>query len=210
MKIAVFGSTGPCGQLIIKYALEKSYKVIAFARNPSKIRIENVNLKIIKGELDNITAIEEAIKDVDAVVSILGPKGNVKNTELSDGYSYIITAMKKYDVKRIVAMGTASVTDTEDKSVFKFRLLVSVVKSVIPGAYKEIVKIGSIIRNSSLDWTLIRIAILTNGKPSGKIKAGYYGKAPLSLTLSRADLAFFFVNQVEDKTYIQKAPAISN
>ncbi len=210
MKIAVFGSTGPCGQLIIKYAHEKGYEVVAFARNPLKIKIENVNLKIIKGELDDITAIEEAIKDVDAVVSILGPKGNVKNMELSTGYVNIIAAMKKYNVKRIIAMGTASITDPEDKSVFKFRLLVSVVRSVIPGAYKEIIRIGKLIRNSSLKWTLVRIPLLTNGKATGKIKAGYYGKAPLNLTLSRANLAYFFVYQVEDKTYIQKTPAISN
>jgi putative NADH-flavin reductase len=210
MKIAVFGSTGPCGQLIIKYALEKGYEVVAFARNPSKIVIENKNLRIIKGELNDIASIEEGIKNVDAVVSILGPKGNVKNTDLSDGYGNIIAAMKKLNVKRIVAMGTASVTDPDDKYVFKFRLLVSIVKSVIPGAYKEIVRIGQLVRNSSLDWTLVRIAILTNGKASGKIKAGNYGKASLGLTISRADLATFFVNQVEDRTYIQKAPAISN
>lgn len=210
MKIAVFGSTGPCGQFIVKYALEKGYEVVAYARNPTKLKIDNINLKIIKSELNDINAIEKAIKDVDAVVSILGPKGNVKNTELSDGYGNIIAAMKKYNVKRIIAMGTASVTDPEDKSVFKFRLLVSIVKSVIPGAYKEIVRIGKLIRNSSLDWTLVRISLLTNGKATGKIKAGYYGMAPLGLTISRANLAFFFVNQVEDKTYIQKAPAICN
>lgn len=210
MKIAVFGPTGPCGQLIVKYALEKGYEVVAFARNPSKLMIDNICLKIVKGELNDMTAIEEAIKDVDAVVSILGPMGNVKTTELSDGYGNILAAMNKLNVKRIIAMGTASVTDPEDKSVFKFRLLVSVVKSVIPGAYKEIIRIGKLIRDSSLKWTLVRIPLLTNGKATENIKAGYYGKAPLNLTLSRANLAFFFVNQVEDNTYIQKAPAISN
>jgi putative NADH-flavin reductase len=210
MKIAVFGSTGTCGQLIVKYALDKGYKVVAFARNPSKLMIDNINLKIVKGELSDKFAIEEAIKDVDAVVSILGPKGNVKNTELSDGYANIISAMKKFNVKRIVAMGTASCTDPEDKYVFKFRLLVAIVKSLIPGAYREIVRIGEVLRNSSVDWTLVRVALLTNGKATGIFRTGYYGKGTLGLTLSRADLASFLVDQTDNDTYIQKAPAISN
>ncbi len=118
--------------------------------------------------------------------------------------------MKKHDVRRLVAMGTASVDDENDKSVFKFRLLVKIVKMIIPGAYLEIRRIGSIVRESGLDWTLIRLGMLTNKPGTGKVIAGYYGKVNHRLSISRGDLAEFFVNQVEDKAYLYKAPAISN
>jgi len=210
MKITVFGSTGPSGQLIVKQALSKGYDVVAYARDPSKIMFEDKNLKIVKGNLNDITALENAISGADAVVSILGPSTNVKTTELSDGTQNIINAMKKHNVRRLVAMGTASVNDDNDLSVFKFRLLVRIVRKVIPGAYREIRLMGKIIRESALDWTLVRLAMLTNGPAKGIKHVGYYGKDKINLMVTRADLATFFVDLVESRAYIQKAPAISN
>jgi len=210
MKIAVFGSTGPSGQLIVKYALSKGYEVVAYARNPSKISFQDKNLTIVQGTLSDIPAIESAVNGVQAVVSILGPSTNVKTSELSDGTRNIIDAMKKYNVRRLVAMGTASVDDENDLPVFKFRLLVKIIKSVIPGAYREIRLIGNLVKQSGLDWTLIRLGMLTNKAFTGKVVAGYYGKDKINIGISRADLAVFFVDQVENTTYINKAPAISN
>lgn len=210
MKIAVFGSTGPSGQLIVKYALSKGYEVTAYARNPSKINFQDKNLTVIEGTLSDIPAIEHAVSGAQAVVSILGATTNVKNTELSDGTQNIIDAMKKYHVRRLVAMGTASVDDANDRPVWKFRLLVKIVKSLIPGAYNEIRRIGSRVKQSGLDWTLIRLAMLANGPAKGIKHVGYYGIDDINLTVTRADLAKFFVDQVENSEYIQKAPAISN
>lgn len=211
MKIAVFGSTGPSGQLFIKYALEQGHSVNAFARNPSKINLLNNNLEIIKSDLNDIQAIGQAITGVDAVVSLMGPLGNDKrNSELGDGYINIIDAMKKNYVNRIIALGTASIKAEEDRPVFKFRFLVAMVRRIIPGSYNEIVRIGNIVRNSGLDWTLVRVAILTDRNAGGEIRTGYYGRGKLRMTISRADLAKYFVTQLEDRTYIRKAPAVSN
>jgi putative NADH-flavin reductase len=210
MKIAVFGSTGPSGKLIVKYALSKGYDVVAYARNPSKMTFNDVHLTVIKGELNDMQAIESAINGVDAVISILGPSSNVKNTELSDGTLNIINIMKKCNVRRLVAMGTASVNDENDLPVFKFRLLVKIVKTLIPGAYIEIRRIGNLVKQSGLDWTLIRLGMLTNKAGTGKVNAGYYGKDKINIGISRADLAVFFVDQVENPAHILKAPAISN
>lgn len=210
MKITVFGSTGPSGQLIVKYALSKGYEVTAFARNPSKIKFQDDKLRMVKGTLLDIFAIEEAVKGADAVVSILGPSTNVKTTELSEGTQSIVNAMKKYNVKRLVAMGTASVDDENDRPVFKFRMVIAMVKKIIPGAYHEIRRMGSVIKSSRLDWTLIRLTLLTHGPAKGIKHIGYYGRDKINLMVSRSDLAKFFVDQVEDRSYICKAPAISN
>ncbi|HNW69905.1 MAG TPA: SDR family oxidoreductase [Bacteroidales bacterium] len=210
MKIAVFGSTGPSGQLIVKYALSKGFEVMAYARNPSKISFQDKNLTVIEGTLGDITAIERTVSEAQAVISILGATTNVKTTELSDGTQNIIDAMKKYNVRRLIAMGTASVDDANDRHSFKFRLLVKIVKSLIPGAYNEIRRIGNLVKQSGLDWTLVRLAVLANGPAKGIKHVGYYGKDNIILMVTRADLARFFVDQVESREYIQKAPAISN
>lgn len=210
MKIAVFGSTGPTGQLIIKYSLSQGYQVVAFARNPSKIGFQHSELTVIKGTLDDSAAIEKTIAGVDAVISMLGASRNVKTTELSQGMANIIGAMKKHHVARLVAMGTASVDDDNDRPVFKFRLLVHIVKCLIPGAYQEIRRIGTLVKQSGLDWTLIRIGLLTNRPPTGNTIVGYYGREKLNLRISRSDLAHFFVDQAAISQYLYKAPAVSN
>jgi putative NADH-flavin reductase len=210
MKLTIFGSTGPTGQYAIKLAIEKGFNVVAYARNPSKITIKDKNLTVIKGELNDDLAIEYAVRDAGAVLSFLGPKGNLKDTKLSDGMKNIVAAMEKQGVKRLVALGTASITDEKDNYPFKFRLLVKMVKTIAPGAYSEIRAIGAIIKNSNLDWTIGRVSIL-NSKPLSKIIiCGYYGKEIKSLGISRADMAWFFIDQIDKSNFIKKAPAISN
>lgn len=209
--ITVFGSSGATGQIIIDRAIDKGFQVKAFVRNPSKIKVSNEKLSIIQGELSDITAIENAVQGSDAVLSMLGPLGNDKrNAELGNGYENIILAMKKNNVKRLIAMGTASISIPEEKKPFKFRWLVFMVKNIIPGSYKEIRRIGSIVMNSGLDWTLLRISILTSGNEVGKVKIGPYGETKLGLTITRSDLAALFIDQVEDRSFICKAPAVSN
>lgn len=210
MKITIFGSTGPTGLHAINLALEKGYNVVAYARNPSKITFKHENLSIIKGELDDILAIEHAVRNSDAVLSFLGPKSNLKDNILSKGMSNIVNAMENQGVKRIIALGTASITDEKDKYPFKFRILVKIVKIVASGAYSEIRAMGAAIKKSKLDWTIARVSILNNNPPTGKIKSGYYGKEITNLSISRADMAAFCIAQIESDEFIKKAPAISN
>lgn len=211
MKITIFGSTGPTGQHAIKLALQEGHHVVAYARNPAKIQIQHEKLFIAKGELNDITAIEKAIQSADAILSFLGPKGNLKDTLLSQGMTNIVKSMEKTGVKRIIALGTASIPDENDSTYpFKFRLLVKMVKVIAPGAYSEIRALGKSIKSSSLDWTLARVSLLNNKPPSGKIKAGYYGKEITQLNISRADMAAFFISQINKTEFIKKAPAISN
>ncbi|MDO9534947.1 MAG: NmrA family NAD(P)-binding protein [Bacillota bacterium] len=40
MKITVFGSTGKAGQEVLHQVLYRGYTVIAYARNPSKIKFK--------------------------------------------------------------------------------------------------------------------------------------------------------------------------
>jgi hypothetical protein len=62
---------------------------------------------------------------------------------------------------------------------------------------------------STLDWTIIRVPWLNNKPATGKLKVGYYGNKQ-NMTLSRNDLAKFYIDQIKDNQYIRKIPAISN
>ena len=210
MKLAIFGATGETGKQLVKLALEKGNKVIAYVRTPSKLNINHECLTIIHGELNEKTAIEYAVSGVDAVISVLGPRGGSKSKPITQGMQNIILAMEKNNVRRLIISSTLSLSDPDDLPDFKSRVLINLVKIINRAAYEEIINVGKVVRSSNLDWTIIRLPLLNNNPKSGKVKVGYLGKKEVGLKISRADIADFMLKQVQDTKYIQKASVISN
>ena len=88
---------------------------------------------------------------------------------------------------------------------------VFMIKHFIKESYKNIVLTGKHITESGLDWTIVRLPMLSDKPASGKINAGYTGDGTVSLfSLSRADLANFLLQQTEDRKWLHKSPVISN
>jgi len=210
MRIAVFGATGPAGQLLVKKALADGYEVVAYVRNPSKLEQAGEHLTVIQGELDNETSIERAIAGVQAVVSVLGPHGRSRAKPLTLGMKNIVAAMKNQGIRRLIITSTVSVRDPNDRPDLKFRLLVAIVKLLIRPAYEEILSIADVVRNSDLDWTLVRLSLLRDRPATGRIRVGYPGAGIVRIGITREDMVAFMLRQVEDTTNIRRSPAISN
>jgi hypothetical protein len=66
-----------------------------------------------------------------------------------------------------------------------------------------------LVRASQLDWTVVRVPRLTDEPPRGDIRVGYVVKGA-GIRVSRADLAAFMLRQLDDESFIRRAPAISN
>ena len=64
------------------------------------------------------------------------------------------------------------------------------------------------IRQSDLDWVIVRPALLTNGRHTGVYQVGLtYTRSSILPRISRADVADFMLKQLADDTYLCKAPA---
>lgn len=210
MKLTIFGATGGTGKQLIKQALVEGNHVVAYVRNPSKLEIMHKDLTIVGGELADQMMIEQAVNGVDAVISVLGPRNGSKNKPITQGMLNIIAAMNKYGVRRLIVSSTLSVKDPKDLPDFKSKVLVSFVKLTMRSAYEEILCVAETVRNSDLDWTILRLTTLNNNPKSGKVRVGYLGMGEVGMQISRADLAEFMLKQVKNKKYLQKSPVISN
>jgi putative NADH-flavin reductase len=210
MKIAVFGSTGGTGKQLVEKALAAGDYVVVYVRNSSKLNISHEHLKVVQGELTDEPLIESAVSGADAVISALGPRGDSKNKPITRGMQSIIAAMKKQGVRRLIITSTLSARDPNDPLNLRTKALVNLVKITMRDAYEEIVSVSEMVRDSDLDWTIVRLTMLNNNPDSGKVKAGYVGKGEVGTWISRADLADFLLGQVQDTKYLRQAPAISN
>jgi len=98
MKIVIFGAAGGTGRDVVEQALAKGYEVTAFDRHPEALTIEHPKLKIFQGDIFNEAQVEDAIKEQDAVICVLGVKPTTTIPGCSVGMEHIIAAMQKIGV----------------------------------------------------------------------------------------------------------------
>lgn len=218
MHVLILGATGACGILLIEEALSASHTVVIFARSPEKLSEEirnDTRVTILKGGLDDESALSAAVENVDAVLSALGPKlshGTYPSGEpLTRAYSLIIKAMVVHSVKRLIALGTPSITDPHDKQSLKWSLIVGGIKTLTPTVYSDIIGIGNIIRTEgdALDWTIVRVPFLSNSS-SRDVVAGYVGDGKTGTTLTRAGFATFVLQELAKNEWVKEAPLITS
>jgi len=217
MRILIFGATGPTGILLIREALSRQHTVVLYVRSPQKLPEDlatHAAVTVIKGNLDDLPALSRAMDGVHAVLSALGPsvrKGpfHPSGTPLAHGYAHMVAAMLANGVPRLVALGTASITDPNDKFSYQFWLLVNGVAAFARNAYKDMVAIGETIRGegAELEWTIARVPVLTD-KESKEAIAGYVGDGRTKTTLSRAAFASFVLGELEKNEWVKKAPLV--
>jgi putative NADH-flavin reductase len=66
------------------------------------------------------------------------------------------------------------------------------------------------IKESDLDWVIVRPAAYTDGPATGEYKHGFAAtEKGLKLKISRADVAGFVLEQLEDDTYLRQTPGLS-
>jgi putative NADH-flavin reductase len=209
MKIAIFGGTGRTGQHLVQQVLEKGYQVVVLARNPDKLALKNPGLSIIQGNVKDVKAVEQTITGADAVLSVLGPTSNDPSFEVSQGVTNILAAMKKQGVRRLVISAGAGVGDPNDAPKLFNHVMNFLLKLMAKNVLADMSKAVEMVRTSDLDWTVVRLPMLTDDPKTGSVKVGYVGKG-MGSRIARADIADFMLAQVADKDYIRKSPAISN
>jgi len=218
MRVLILGATGAAGVLLIQEALAASHTVVVYARSPDKLAEEirhDPRVTVHKGELDDREALSSAIMGVDAVLSALGPsvsRGPMhpKGTPLARAYSLIIELMIGHRVRRLLALGTPSITDPSDKFSLRMSIIVNGVATLARTAYEDVVAIGETIRTqgNDLDWTIVRVPLLS-GANDKNLVVGYVGDGKTGIWVTRAGFASFVVQELEKNEWVKKAPLIT-
>ncbi|WP_435106998.1 NAD(P)-dependent oxidoreductase [Nocardiopsis synnemataformans] len=213
MNVTVFGATGAIGSLTVAALLERGHRVTAYARNPQKVPASwGDRVRVVVGEMSDEEAVDSAVDGAEAVVSALGPSMDRKATGLPlvAGTGHVLEAMKRHGVRRYVGHATPAVLDPREKPTPVTRLIGFMPRTFMPRAYEEITGMTEQIMRSGLDWTVVRFIAPKDTPGQGGLRVGFFGTDKLGFAVSRADIAAFTAAQVDDDTYVGRAPAISN
>jgi putative NADH-flavin reductase len=194
---------------VVEEALEADHEVVAFTRSPEKLSRQKSDMRIVEGDLSDADAIDSAIQNSDAVISVLAPANNKDLFVISTGVEKIIATMEARGVRRLIVTAGAGVHDPNDRPNFMSKAIGLMVRTISKNVYEDMVSTVEIVRSSELDWTVVRVPRLTDGSKAENIVVAWVGRG-MGRQIRRANLAEFVVGQLEDVTYICMAPAISN
>jgi putative NADH-flavin reductase len=153
--------------------------------------------------------VEAAVAGQDAVLSALGHKRwFYPNRILSDGTKNILRAMEKHGVRRFVCETALGIGSTWWRMGLYYTLFVT--PFILPFYFWDKHRQEAVIRASSVDWIIVRPAMLTNGRKRGTYRHGQGIGNPLwTVRISRADVADFMLNQLTDDTYLRSTPGVA-
>ncbi|WP_433947824.1 SDR family oxidoreductase [Bacillus tropicus] len=206
-KIAILGANGKAGKFLVNEALEKGFQVKILTRNSNNIKITNENLEIINGDARDFSSIRKLLKGCRAVINAVGQPKN-ESYIFSTVTKHILEAMKEFEVKRyiLISGGSLNVTGDQKRIVNKIgAILFKVVLSkMMQDKYKEL----QTIQDSDVDWTIVRLPFVMEGKGIGKIKESLVDMP--GMKIRNSDIAPFVIKEINSERYIGKCPFISN
>ena len=207
--IALFGGSGKTGQQFLKQALEAGYNVKALVRNPEKISQNSAQLKLIHGDVLDQKSVEETIQGADIIVSLFGHVKGSPDWLQKDGTTLIVESMNKNGIKRIISLSGGGLPyPGKDEPKFFDHAIRTIMKITVPSVLKDAQAHAEVLRNSSLDWEIVRGPILTDTPLTGKYRVGWVG-VNAGNKISRADLAHFIMKEVESPEYTKQLPMVS-
>jgi putative NADH-flavin reductase len=209
MKLLIVGATGGTGRELVRQALERGHEVTAFARTPSKLDLKRERLTVVRGDVMDPASVEVAVRGQDAVLCALGHKRFFYPTRiLSEGTRNLIRAMEKESVRRLVCETSLGIGDRWGRMGLPYTLFVG--NFILPFYFYDKVRQERVIRESSLDWVIVRPGALTNGPKRGVYRHGpRVGNWLWTVRISRADVADFMLNQLTSDAYLHQSPGVS-
>lgn len=207
-RILVLGATGGTGQRIVKQALARGFEVTALVRSPEKAgELKGAELRV--GDARNENDLREALRGQDAVISALGtPASPFKEvTLLSAATRALVGAMKAEGVSRLVTITGMGAGDSVGHGGFAFDRLIFPL--LLRHVYADKNRQEAIVRDSGLDWVLVRPTILNDKPGRGSVRAledlsDFHGG-----TISRDDVASFVLDQIQGATGQHRSPLIT-
>lgn len=197
--ILVLGATSGIGKLAMENALRRGFAVRAFARGADRLEPAE-GLEPVSGDATNFEDIAAALDGVKAVIYALGIKerpGMLWEEEhlFSTSTKILVKAMHDTDLRRLVVV-TGFGAGRSRSAMSRLERIGH--GAILGRVYADKTRQEALVMSSDLDWTIARPVILTNRPASGQIRVLAEPKDWRNGLVSRADVAAYLLDAVEE------------
>ncbi|MFJ4919944.1 NAD(P)-dependent oxidoreductase [Streptomyces sp. NPDC088725] len=195
MKIAVLGSTGQTGRLLVTQALARGHEVIALARTPARLSdLATGALRVVRADTNEPSTVLAALEGADVVVSGLGITKKQDPSVLVDGARLLASA-----APRVVWLSSLGLGATEGALG---KVNGALLKRVLRHEWDAKGVAGRAV--NSAGGTVVYAGPLTNKPYEGGgrlVSAGTFKPRMMPPMAPRAGVATLMLNEAEDARF---------
>jgi putative NADH-flavin reductase len=210
MRLAVFGATGGTGRSLVEQSVARGDKVTVLVRRAEALGDLGDQVNVVAGDVLDPDPVRETVADAEAVFSALGiGMRRHATTVYSQGTANIADAMRAEGSRRLMVVSTSSLELPSRSQFVEWAFARYVLHNILRKPYADMALMERQLRDSDLDWTLVRAARLTNGKRTGRYRTARNEKLTGCWSISRADLADYLLAHAEDSTVFRSTIEIA-
>lgn len=205
MNLAVVAANGRSGKSFVEEALNAGHSVRAGVHKTNTLA-SHPRLTVVECDATVKADIEKLIQGQDAVVSFIGHvKGSAAHVQ-TDAMKVITEAMNKQGIARIVSLTGTGVRFPGDRISIVDRILNAGIGIIDPKRIQDGKDHVSVLQQSELDWTVIRVLKLQNIIPK-PFRLTLNG--PTKWVVGRKEVAHAVLRVLEQESFVKEAPIIS-
>ncbi|MDB5110172.1 MAG: family oxidoreductase [Mucilaginibacter sp.] len=209
LNVVVLGANGGIGKHAVLSALNAGHQVTAILRTPANLEITHPNLQIVQGDIMKPETLDKYLENKDVVISAIGKNSLKKTTLYSQGNKNLIDAMKRAGVNRAFFISASGLEVNPTHSLLVKFLTKFILQTLLRNMYADLWKMEKIVKESNINWTIMRPPKLLNSPETGKYRTAIDHYLNNGLEISRADVAHFIVNNLTNKAIIKKTVEIA-
>lgn len=209
MRLFVAGASGRTGRLFVGLALDRGHEVTAFVRKTSRFHASHERLHIIRGDILAADTLPAIVAEHDAIVSMVAPRPRNDGRVYVEGTRNLASAAKTAGVRRLVVVSAEGAGIDPGELPLLYRIVIKI--PVVARLYPDLARMeAELVESRGLDWTIVRAAVLTNGRRTGAYRVVLGSVVPGGLWVSRADLAEYLLDVVENGRHVRERVALAH
>lgn len=200
MRLFVVGATGRTGSLVVAQALGRGHQVTAFTRRPDAVEVGHPHLRVARGDGLSLNDLAQ-VAGHDAVISIVAAPDLKQTTVAEQVARNLVQAMSDNGMSRLVVTSSHALVATRPKLALAF------IRILLRHAYADARNMESVLRQSRLDWRIVRANRLVDKPAVGSVIRMPDGQDFVdgANELTRADLAATLLDIVADSSLTRQA-----
>jgi putative NADH-flavin reductase len=205
LNLLIVGANGKTGRALVQQGCELGHHVTALVHHAPKQPMHCA--RIIQGDARNPQLFESALAGQHAVIDTVGTRRPFLKTTLeTDVARNLVAAMRRHGLRRIIAVSSIGVGDSIVNMPALYRPLIP---TFFRGAMPDKQRMETELRQSNLDWTIVRPAGLTDGAQTNAVQVITPASCRHVRSISRADLAAFILGHLGGSDFYQQVVGLA-